>query len=107
MKAMRSLQGKDLFIYLASDLLLDSLLAAYSNAGMNSEDGNSIYRSRKRPVLVSLLAAYNNAGKNSEDGTSVYRSRKRPATCWRKLFKIENFIYLNVAFISYILTMWD
>ena len=54
------------FIDLASNLFLDYLLAAYSNAGMKSEDGNSIYRSRKRPVLVSLLAAYNNAGINSE-----------------------------------------
>ena len=28
-----------------------------------------------------FLAAYSNAGIKSEDGNSVYRSRKRPATC--------------------------
>ena len=39
-----------LFIDLSSNLLLASLLAAYSNAGMNSEDRNSIYKSRKRPA---------------------------------------------------------
>ena len=28
-----------------------------------------------------FLAAYSNAGMNSEDGNSIYKSRKRPATC--------------------------
>ena len=65
-----------LFIDLASDLV-DYLLAAYSNAGRKSEDGNSIHRSRKRPFDY-LLAAYSKASMNSEDRNSIYRSHKRP-----------------------------